>query len=374
MHDPVLIDIPYWYEANVVRHRCRVEDDEVLLRTTTPFAMPHLTREEAPNALTVKMEFAPERRRGAFSLTWRSDGESFLRPLHVHFGERPAGTDLEFYGSGHPMTLAHLRAILDFGADFDFSRHELPDCWLFDRNPKLCGIRFKGKRVNQVAPLDIETPEAYEASVKRWVWSKEGARKAETLRDAQRYLLVDGIVHRRVPAPVWSWSGIPHLAHGETLSGREPLLMWPLGLTEDFDTFLPAVPRDTHSFLNAEVEYHLKPNLNADLARIGGLNLQALWKYIIQAAPHLGDGNLDRYKSLRALRAGAMSFADCVKAFLLLEATLPDPGWDTAKKYASDHIRHVVAQHVAHWRRLLHAAGTPILDEAEDEALASLAV
>jgi hypothetical protein len=372
VHPPVLIDIPYWYEATVIRHRCRVED-HILLRTAVPYAMPHLTAEEAKPALTVALTYAPAGRKTPFSLTWLTDGADYLRPLRFHAGERQGGLDPDYYGGGEPMTLERLRAILRFEADFDFSRHELPERWLFDRNPKLFGIKFKGRRVERVDPLEIETPEIYDTFAKRWISSRADQVGAEALRDAQRYVLVEGVVHRRVPMPVWSFHGTPALTHGEALPGRESGLRWPIGLTADFDAFIAERPAHAHAFHEAEAEYHMTPDLRADLARIGSHAIDGIWQHLMRAAPHLSDRNIDRYKKARTLKATAASdFADCATAMSTIEAMLPDPGWDAAKKFATDHVRHPVAVQVAHWKRLMHAADAPILTDQEDEALAAL--
>jgi hypothetical protein len=370
MHDPVLIAIPYWYDAKVVRQRCRVEDVAVL-RTTVPYHMPHLTRAEASPVLTVKIVYGQHRRNAPFELTWLSDGVSYLRPLHVRLGDAPR--DFDYTSSGTPMTLEYFQAILSFQPGVDFCRHEFPQRWMFERNPKLHGIKFKGKRVDHVDPRVVDTPAEYGAIVKQWVSSDEDAGAAEALRDAQRYVLVEDVVHRRVPVPFWTFSGVPSLVHGETLDGRDAALLWPISLTADFDHFIAAQP-DQRYTLEAEAEYHQPADVKADLARLGSLVLAGLWKHILQAAPHLSDDDLDRYKRLRLLsKTAAGTFDDCARAMVTLEAMLADRGWDAAKKYPSDNIRRPVAGHVRHWKRLLHAAGTPILDETEDEALASLA-
>lgn len=374
MHPPVLIDIPYWYEASVIRHRCRVED-RIMLRTVVPYAMPHLTADEAVPALTVSLSYPPEGRTPPpFSLTWLTDGRNYLRPLRVRIGERPAGEAgyMDHGGSGEPMTLERLRAILSFEADFDFPRHEFPEGWLFDRNPKLAGIKFKGRRVDRVAPLEIETPQIYDSYAKQWLWSQEQEAGARALREAQRYVLVEGIVHRIVPMPVWAFQGVPQLAHGEALAGRESALLWPIGLTADFDGFIAERP-SAYSFREAEAEYHVKPDLRADLARIGGHMIEAIWPHVVRAVPHLSDPNIDRYKKARALRATApRDFQDCGTAMATIEAMLDDPGWQAAKRHTSDHLARPVAIQIQHWNRLLHAADTPILDEQDDEALAAL--
>lgn len=371
MHDPVLIDIPYWYDAKVIRHRCRVED-MAMLRTTVPYQMPHLAAAEAPPALTIRILYEDQAHKPSFDLTWLSDGVSYLRPLQVHLGDAPGHT-FDYCSAGTPMTLEHFRAILTFQDGIDFSRAEFPQRWMFDRNPRFSGVKFKGRRVDRIAPAEVDTPADYATIVKRWISSDEDLGAAEALRDAQRYVLVDGIVHRRVPVPFWTVSGIPSLGHGETFTGNDATLMWPIALTDDFDSFITSRPGRQY-MLEAEAEYHQPPDLKADLARLGDLVLTGLWKQITQAMPHLGDENLDRYKAVRRLsKTAATSFDDCATAMAMLEAMLHDSGWEAAMKYPSDKIRVPVSRQVSHWKRLLHAAGASILNETEDEALASLA-
>lgn len=375
MHDPVLIEIPYWYDAKVIRRRCRVEDD-VLLRTTVPYQMPHLSAAEATPALTVEILFVydDQRHKPPFHQTWLSDGVSYLRPLQVHLGDAPTH-DFDYRSASIPMTLDHLRAILTFqGGQIEFDRNEFPQRWLFDRNPKFRGVKFKGRRVDHIVPTEVDTPADYTRVVKRWISSDEDLGSAIALRDAQRYVLVDGIVHRRVPAPFWVFSSIPSLGHGETLIGNDSTLMWSIALTDDFNNFLASQPHYHHR-MEAEAEYHQSPDLKADLARLGSLALAGLGTQISQAIPYLSDENLDRYKILRhASKTASMSFDDCSTAMAMLEAMLPDRGWDTAMKYPSNNLRRPVTRQVIHWKRLLHAAGASILNITEDEALASLSI
>jgi hypothetical protein len=373
MHAPAIVDIPYWFDAKFLRVRCRNPED-ALLRGAAPYAMPHLTKAEVEPALTVSISFHPRyRERPPFRLTWLSDGKDWLRPVQVLPGPLGEG-HREYAGVGEPMTLDMFRDLLALRPGFDFDRYEFPERWLFDRNPKLRSIRINGRTHDRIEPPDVETTERVAAVVKEWMTTGRDEAEAEAIRESVRYVLVEGILHRRVPLPVWIWTGAGNLAHGEKLPGNDPYMMWPMGLTDDFGQFMARIPTESRHIAQAEAEIHAAIDHDADLARIGSILLDRLWPNVVRAAPHLSDANIDRYKAIRAARPAARTdLAACIAAMAALEVTLSDPGWIASKKYSSDDPLRAVARPLAHWRRLLHAGGHSIMDARDEEALAALA-
>jgi hypothetical protein len=376
-----LIDIPFFFEAQAVRRQCR-NAETTLLRGSIPVAFTCLTDQEAPVALQISLRHTSEPKRDGKQMYWRRDARSYLRPVNLHVGPNNPPQSFDFRAEGQPATTALLAVLFSFSPEVRVRREELPKRWVFAGHPRLADIRYDGRRHTDFPPSQVMTAGSYGSFVREWKATDEPAAALDASRHADEYALVDGILHRRVPPPVWRLSNLyPNLVHGEdtetSVSGSSGLngssLLWPTTLSDDFGKRLAGAGQKLSRQISATVEYRINPDEEADLAAVGRLSLRSMEEDFKRALLYMSDENLDRFKVIRACYSASapLPLGRYIEGFDCLDGMLPDPSFDLLPQFYNP--RRAIAGQIAHWRRLLRAAGHPILDPIDEEALALLA-
>ncbi|MGY3581505.1 hypothetical protein ACVIGB_000424 [Bradyrhizobium sp. USDA 4341] len=376
-----LIDIPFFFEAQAVRRHCRNEET-TLLRGSVPIAFPCIEDQDAPVALEISIRHISEPKRADKQMHWRRDARSYLRPVNLHVGPSNPPQTFDYRSEGKPATAGLLGSLFSFNPEVHVRREELPNRWVFAGHPKLSDIRYDGQRHTDFSPSRVMTTDAYGLFVREWKATGEPAAAIDAIRSAEQFAFVAGILHRRVPPPVWRLSNLyPNLVHGEDIetSIRGPYgmsgtsFLWPTTLSNDFGKRLAAGGETLSRQISASVEYRLDPDEDADLAAVGRLILKSMHEDFKRLVPYLTDENLDRFKIVRACYDAPLPLplTRYLEGFECLADMLPDPAFELEPRHHNP--RRSLSAQVTHWRRLLRAAVQPILDPSEEEALAILA-
>jgi hypothetical protein len=376
-----LIDIPFFFEAQAVRRQCR-NAETTLLRGSIPVAFTCLSDQEAPLALEITIRHTSEPKRHDKQMHWRRDARSYLRPVNLYVGQNSPPQSFDFRAEGQPATRQLLAALFSFGPEVRVRRDELPKRWVFAGHPRLADIRYDGQRHTNFPPSQVMTVASYGPFVREWKATDEPTAALDASRYADQYALVGGILHRRVPPPIWRLSNLyPNLIHGEdvetSVSGPSGLsgsaFLWPTTLSDDFGKRLAGAGQNLSRQIAATVEYRVDPDEEADLAAVGRLSLKSMEEDFKRTLPYMSDENLDRFKVVRACYSASapLPLRRYIEGFECLEGMLPDPSFDLLPQIYNP--RRAIAVQIGHWRRLLRAAGQPILDPIDEEALALLA-
>jgi hypothetical protein len=369
-----IFSIPFWFNVQIMRQRCR-KKETVLLRGVEPVQIDLLDENEAPVAIEIAIR--DPHRGGISSLQWRCDGTSYLRAIRRLSPDRPAGSHHD-RGAGAPMTMDDFQSVLDWNAGTDFLRDEFPNRWLTRLNEKLADVRIFGKRHYNIAPADLHTAESLEPMVREWWKNGEDEGRARTASTAQDYVFVNGALHRRVPPPLWCWSNSGGLVHGEDLAERRGYkhtsqFWWPISRTDDFIDWMTRSKQPEYLQMDVEVRVSIPPDEFAALTEVGFAMFGALEVFINTALPRLDDESLDLYKKFRVARAAASvgEFDGCRAAARFLRSMLPDPAWQVAQQHKD--VKSIIEAHLDHWDRLLYAAGVETMVDEDEMALGALA-
>lgn len=368
-----IFTVPYAYSAEL-RRRGRRNPETMLLRGTLPVEIVELSGKEAPIRLRARLKHETTR---ATEMVLRHDGSSYLRPVLAsdrkspkHFSRADLDEMLSLLGSAPALPI------------------DGPHAWLTQGSSRF--MEMSAGRPVGPAALDIPTTDEIAPEVKDWMSSAdaEAVAQRETAMEADQYVLVGDILHRRTRAPMLAWINSGSWSDtGPQQDPPTPLLLdavdfengtsshkgsgawwhwWPISQAEAFMAFHP------DGGWTLDVHAPLETDFGADVVKVGRTVLQRIDHYLPDALRHLSDDGLDHYRSYRRARLDGLS-GDAKAMIAAVDAAMAmaqDSGF-AARNSSLDTLASVVTKELPHWDALLRSAGFA-LDRRDEDAVAAL--
>lgn len=379
MPSQALFNVPYAYETSLVRRRHRIAE-RIWLRSSMHVQILELDGREAPVRLMATLE---QGRHDSKRIALRHDGKSYLRPavLYPASGRKPATC----------FTRANLEKMLTLLGSEPTFRFDAPKAWLTRDNSRFTVLKF-GSPAGPPA-LEIKTVDDVAGDVREWLSSADDAARAQraAVAEADEYVLVDGILHRRTAAPMLAWINFrsthdkepgtekpPH--HPELLDAAEFAEFtvdknaegawwnwWPVSAAPGFIAMVQGTWK-------LKVEAPLETDHGADLVRVGRTVMPRVDHYLSGAVEHLSDAGLDHFRTYRANRArGLAGSGDATALVAAMEAARElarDPGFVSGERSVKI-VSDVVNSELPHWDELLRSFGLG-MGRRDEEAMLAL--
>lgn len=358
MKDERIFEIPFWYFGKGVRSKHRNAED-ILIRDTVLVSFQTMGGDDAPVQLRAEMRRDDKLIQ---ALELRHDGSSYLRPADlVHGG-----------GVFTEADLANLATTFARG----FKTHDLPGEWLYRMHACLEDrTRVTFPRYHWAEPEAVETLESI--AIRRWSRLPTDEARVRAIQSCSAFAIIDGVLHRRVPAPKWTvQSNGPQITGGEVVMKGGPrnqftsretgiIPVWPIRQAHLFEDYCNRSAGDAKWTCSANAP--LEVDVALDRLEVVQKILPALLPYVDNALPQLSDAGLDVYKGFRvaAERCFAGDVTAAAPAMKALTDLVADGGM--GERQAIESLADKAMKHLRRWEEIER-------DFAEGEALESAAL